>query len=102
MSCQPPASLNGTDAPDAAGAVEVHQPSGAVARRLLNDEVSIQRKSLPHRQDIFVAVQVSPARLHHTQFRIMHERRDGLAQKIGIGSEVGIEDSDHFNILQQR
>src|SRR5690606_19908780 len=97
-----PCVQNGTHAPDAAGAVEVHQPSGAVAGSLFDDEMPIQRKALPHRQYIVFAVQVSPTRLYHAKLRIVYQRRDGSAQKIGIRCEVSIEDGDNFNAFEQR
>src|SRR5690606_16099238 len=97
-----PCVQNGTHAPDAAGAVEVHQPSGAVAGGLFDDEMPIQRKALPHRQYIVFAVQVSPTRLYHAKLRIVYQRRDGSAQKIGIRCEVSVEDGDHFNAFEER
>ena len=67
----------------------------AIARGLFDDEVTVEHDRLQARQQVVVAVDVRPAHLRATNHRIGKEV-DQLAQAIGLGNEVGVEDREQF------
>ena len=82
-------------APDACGAVEVKEEAGAGARAVLEDEVAVEEDGFDLGEEAVVAVEVSPAGLHHADSRL-GEVVDGAQEPIGAGDEVGVEDGDEF------
>ena len=93
--CQPPASSIIVAAQNARGAVEIEEQAGARARAVLENEVAVEQHGFDFRQEVVIAVQVAPARLHHADLRI-GEIVDGARQEIGRRAEVGVEDRDEF------
>ena len=56
------------------GAVEIEEVTGARSGAVLQDEVPVEKKALHFRQEVEVAIQIAPARLHHADVRV---RRNG-------------------------
>ena len=81
--------------PDAGSAVEVEKAAGAIARGLFDDEMTVEHDRLQARQQVVIAVDVRPAHLRATDHRI-GEEVDQLAQAIGLGNEVGVEDREQL------
>ena len=85
--------VDGGAAPDAGGAVEVHEPAGAVAGRVLDDEVAVEEDGLALGEQAGVAVEVVPADLDHADLRV-GEVVDDVVEDVDRGDEVGVEDGD--------
>src|SRR5205807_7538553 len=79
--------------PDTGSAVEVEKVAAAIARRLLNNEMSIKHDRLQTRQQVVGTVDMGPAHLCAADDRI-GEVIDQLAQKIRLRHKVGIENRD--------
>ena len=62
---------------------------------MLQHEVAVEQDGLYLREKRIIAVEVSPARLHHADLRI-GEVMDSAQQKIFRRSEVGVKDGDEF------
>ena len=99
--CQPPGLREAAAPPDAGGAVEVEEAPGAVAGRVLDDEVAVEEDRLDLRQQREIAVQVLPARLHHPDRRI-REVGEARAQHVGTRDEVGVEDEQELPAAPSR
>ena len=82
-------------APDAGRAVEVHEPAGAVAGGVLDDEVAVEEDRLALGQQRRVAVEVVPADLHHADL-VVGEVVDDVVQDVARRDEVGVEDRDEL------
>ena len=87
--------IDGGSAPHAGGAVEVHEPPGAVARGVLDDEMAIEEDRLGAGQKRRFAVEVVPADLHHADL-VFREIVDGVEQDVLGGEEIGVEDGDEL------
>ena len=72
-------------------AVEVKEKSSAEARAVLEDEMPVQQHRLDFRQQVVMAIQVGPPRLHYSDIRIA-EIVDRALEEILRRNEVGIED----------
>src|SRR4029077_12247139 len=81
--------------PHSSRAVEVEENSAAGASRVLKHEMPIQQNRFHLRKKRIIAVDVRPARLHHTNLGIS-EVMNSAQQKIFRRSEVGIKDRDEF------
>ena len=77
-------------APDAGGAVEVEETAAALTSRVLDHEVAVEQDRLDPGQQRIVAVQVTPARLHHAHFGI-GEVGHGLPEEFRVGHKIGVE-----------
>src|SRR5439155_3982162 len=91
--------VDGFAAPDAGGAVEIEKSAAARTRTVLDNEMAIEKNSFNVGEQGVVAVEISPACLHHADFAAaigIHEIRNRAAQKIGFREEVGVEDGDEF------
>ena len=62
---------------------------------MLDDEMAVEQDAFDFGESGVIAVEICPARLHHGQIGIA-EIRQGEAQKIGTGLEIGIEDGDEL------
>ena len=89
------AHLDRLTTPDSGSAVEVEESARAIACGLFDDEVTVEHDGLQTRQKIVLAVDVRPAHLRAADHRI-GEEVDELAQAVGLGNEVGIEDCEQF------
>src|SRR5208282_6050720 len=67
--------------PDAGCSVEIEEPTGTCAGRLLNQEVPVEEHGLNARQQRVALVQMSPTRLDHSDVRV-GEKLDGLLEKV--------------------
>ncbi len=91
--------VNGFAAPDAGGAVEIEEGAAAGTRTVLDDEMAVEENCFHVGQQGIVAVEIRPSCLRHADLAAVlgiHEIRNGAAKKIGLGEEVGVEDSDEF------
>src|ERR1700693_2596138 len=68
--------------PDACGAVEIKEKAAAGARGMFDDEMPVEQDGFDFRERGIIAVDVTPARLHHGEL-LVGEVRHGTAQKIG-------------------
>src|SRR3977135_4044673 len=68
-----PSFIDTRPAPETSGAVEIEKPSAAAARGLLQQEMPIEEHRLDARKQGVAAVQMTPARLDHPDFRIGEE-----------------------------
>ena len=94
---QPAAGLfNAAAPPNAAGAVEFGEHIGPMAHGLLHGKMFVQGDGLRGRQRRIASIEMAPAGLNHAQFRFVEEMGDGLAQKVGIGLEIGVKNGDEF------
>src|SRR6185436_19747886 len=59
--------------PHAGGAVEIEEAAGAIAAAMLQDEVGVQQNRLNLGQQRVVAIEVTPARLHHPDLLVLLE-----------------------------
>ena len=87
-------------APDAAGAAEVHEPAGAVAGGLLDDEVAVEGEGLAAGEGVIEPVEMAPAGLDHADLFVGDEVGDGAAEEVRRGDEVGVEHGEQFTIQQ--
>ncbi len=87
--------FDGFFAPDAGGAVEVDEASGAVAGGVFDHEVAIEEDGLAAGEEGLLAVDVVPAGLDAADVGVGEEVY-GFAKHVGVGDEVGIEDGDEF------
>ena len=62
--------------PQPGRSVEIEKPAAAAARGLFKQKMSIQKHRLHAREQGIAAVQMAPARLDHSDFRI-GEKMDG-------------------------
>ena len=90
-------------APHAPGAGEVEQPAGRGADAVLDDVVPVQHQRADAREERLLAVEVTPAALHHADVRIL-EVGDQAAEEVRLGQEVGVEHRDQLALghLQPR
>ena len=95
------AHLDGGAPPDTGGTVKIEEGAGAIARRLFNHEMPIQHDRLQARQQIVFAVDVRPAHLGATHQRVFEEINQ-LAQTIGLGHKVRIEDGEQLTTRRLR
>jgi len=65
-------------------AVEIEEISGAGARPVLQDEVAVQQHAFHFGEEVVIAVQVAPARLHHAD-RGIGEVVDGAREEVRGG-----------------
>src|SRR5262249_43550200 len=79
--------LNSTTPPDTRGTVEVEEAAGAIARSLLNDEVTIEHDGLQTSQQIVISIDVGPAHLRTTHHRV-REEIDEFAETVRLGHKV--------------
>ena len=81
-------------APDPAGAVELKQPAGAIARRLFHDEMGVEHQTLRAGQPIRPVVCEFATRLHEARAWIGDQGRDDRPQPIRRRPEIGVENGD--------
>ena len=81
--------------PDASGSVEIEKPAGEMPAAVLDHEVSIENDRLHLRQKRVLAIDVSPAHLHHADFRIAEVVHD-IVEEIRRRYKVGIKDRNQF------
>ena len=62
---------------------------------MLQNEVAVEQHGFHFGQEVVVAVQIAPARLHHADLRI-GEVVNGAHQEVGRRNEIGVEDRDQF------
>ena len=55
--------------------------------------MAVQQNRFDFGEEVVIAVQVAPARLHHADLRI-GEKVDGAREEIGRRAEVRVEDRD--------
>src|SRR5260221_5678437 len=82
-------------APNAGSAVEIEEASAAMATAVLENEMTVEQNRLDLREQRVILVDVSPARLHHADFRIA-EVRNQPREKTGGRDKNGFEDADEF------
>ena len=87
--------VDGLTPPHAGGAVEVEEDAGAGAAAVLEDEVAVEEDGLDLGEEAVVAVEVRPTGLDHADAGF-GEVVDDLAQPVGRGDEVGVEDGDEL------
>ena len=87
--------VDGATAPHARRAVEIEVEAAARPPGVFQYEVPIEQDCFHFREERIVAVNVGPARLHHSNFGI-DEVMDGAQKKIFRRYEVGIENSDEL------
>jgi hypothetical protein len=90
-----PRLLDGRATPHAGSSVEIEENVAARPARVLKHEVPVEKNGFDFGEKGIVAVDVRPARLHHSDFRI-GEVVNGAQQKVRWGHEVGVEDGDEF------
>src|SRR5215216_5164394 len=89
----PPAALLDTGtAPQASCPVEIEKPAAAATRDLLEQKMPIQKDRLHTREQRIAAVQMSPSRLNHSNFRIRKEM-DGAFEQVLFRNKIGVEDA---------
>src|SRR4029077_4176620 len=84
-------------APDACGAIEIEKSAAAGAGAVFDDEMAVEQDGFDLREERVIAIEVSPTSLRHADFGIL-EIRNGAADAIGFGDEVGVEDGDEFAV----
>src|SRR2546429_74814 len=62
--------VDGGAAPDAGGAVEMHEAPTAVSRGVLDDEMAVEEDRLRFGEQRRVAIEVIPSHLHHADLVI--------------------------------
>ncbi len=62
---------------------------------MLQNKVAVEQHGFHFGQEVVVAVQIAPARLHHAHRRI-GEVVDGARQEVRRRDEIGIENRHHF------
>src|SRR5205823_9642446 len=82
-------------APNSRSSIEIEEAAAACTRAMLDDEMAVEQDAFDFGKRRVIAVEISPARLHHGQLGIA-EVRQGKAQKIGAGLEIGVENGDQF------
>src|SRR6185503_8149128 len=82
-------------APHTGRAVEIEEPAASIARDLLDHKMTVEHDRLDLRQQRIVRVDVAPAHLHHTDSLVGEEVKH-LADAIGPGNKVGVEDQNQF------
>ena len=80
-------------APDTGGSIKIDEPAGATAGGLFDHEVAVEEHGLNAGQQAVVAVEVAPAGLDHTDFRI-GEKVDHPVQDFWWRDEVGVQNED--------
>src|SRR5205823_6931427 len=65
--------------PETSRSIEIEKPAAAAARGLLKQKVSVQKDRLHAREQRIPAIQMSPAGLDHSHFRVS-EVMDGSLQ----------------------
>ena len=88
--------IDGGLAPDACGAVEVHEQLAPATCGLFNDEVTVNTDGLSKRKTGLGAVEVAPATLDKANLRVHDQVRNRLQEEVLLGNEVGIEDGEEF------
>ena len=58
---------------------------------MLQNEVAVQQHGLHFGEEVVIAIEVAPARLHHAHLRIGEEVH-GAHQEVGGRAEIGVED----------
>ena len=87
--------VNHGAAQNARRAVEVEKQPRATARAVLQHEMGVQQHGLHLRQNIELAIEISPARLHDAYFGIGEKMHRAL-QEIGGRNEIRVEDGNQF------
>src|SRR4051794_11772476 len=77
-------------APDTSGAIEVEEPSAAVAATVFQDEMSIEENRLDLGEQRVILIDMAPARLHHRDASIA-EVRHQPGQEISRRNEVSVK-----------
>ena len=80
---------------DACGAVEIEKITGPGSRSVLENEMAVEQHRLHFGQEVVVAIEVTPASLHHADGRVGKEM-DRAREEIGWRNEIGIEDRDQL------
>ena len=81
--------------PYSGSAIEIEEAAGEVAAAVFDDEVTVQNHRFDLRQKRIFAIDVPPARLHHSDFAIA-EVIDNVFEKVWRGNEVRIENRDQL------
>src|SRR5713226_6117610 len=87
--------FDGGAAPDASSAVEIEKKAAAESRGVFDDEVTVEKNSFHFGERGIVTIHVAPARLRHRQLCV-GKVRDGAAEEICRGNEIGVENGDEF------
>src|SRR5205085_2608750 len=82
-------------APEPGGAVEIEEASAAAARRLFEKQMAVEKHRLDASEERVAAIQMSPARLDHADFRV-GEKMDGALEQVRLRNEIGIQDADEL------
>jgi hypothetical protein len=88
---------DGLDAPHACGAVEVEEVAGAIASAVFDDKVAVEEDRFDLSEDTVVAIEVGPAGLDHSDFRLS-EVMDDLHEPVRGWNEIGVEDGDELTL----
>ena len=75
--------------------VEVEEVAGCRSRPVLEDEMPIEQHGFHFGQEVVIAIQIAPARLHHAHLGV-NEVGNGLDQKIRRRNKIGVEDGNKF------
>src|SRR5215510_4729439 len=96
-----PALLDTGAPPEAGRSIEIEKPAATAARSLLKQKMSIQKNRLHASEQRITAIQMSPAGLDHSHFRVS-EVMDGSLQQILLRDKIGVKDTNKlaFRILQ--
>src|SRR5688572_22708229 len=62
--------VDGSAPPDSRGTVEIEEEARAITAPVLEDEVAVEQNRLDLREERVVLVDMTPARLHHRDFRV--------------------------------
>ena len=81
--------------PHSGSSVEIEKSSGAIARSLLNDKMSVEHDLLDARQQRIISVDVAPAHLRHAD-SFIREEINHLAQAIRTRQKVRIKNCHQF------
>ncbi len=82
--------------PHAGSAVEVEEAASAVSPAVLEDEMRVEEDRLDPREQRVVAVEVTPARLDHSHFRVALEVAERPQEEIFRRDEIGVENRNEL------
>src|SRR5439155_22427023 len=87
--------FNARFSPESGRSVEVEKATTARARGLFEHKMAVEKHRLHPGEQGIAAIQMTPPRLNHPNFRIGKEI-DRLAQQIRRWDKIGIENADEF------
>src|SRR5262249_28040545 len=93
----PAAALFDTRAsPETGWSIEIEKSAAATARRLFEQEMPIQENSLHAGEQRIPTIQMPPAGLDHSHFRV-RKIVNGSLQQILLRNKIGVEDTNEFS-----